>query len=183
MPKVNLRVVQDAPTAARVSCLQCAKCCTYVAVGINGPTTAKLATEILWHLYHQGVTVCRDEAGEWYVQFEARCKNLGSGNLCEVYLNRPHICRTYDDQSCEVNAPQADLIQFKEPKQFLEYLRVKRPKVYRAIEERGLVLSFHILTGKSQRARGPKLNNFLTIIRGNTNDPHPIELLRLAYGI
>jgi Fe-S-cluster containining protein len=110
-------------------------CCTYVAVGINGPTTAKLATEILWHLYHQGVTVCRDEAGEWYVQFEARCKNLGPGNLCTVYLNRPHICRAYDDQSCEVNAPQADLIQFKEPKQFLEYLREKRPRVYKAIEK------------------------------------------------
>jgi len=31
----------------------------------------------------------------------------------------------------------------------------------------GLVLSFHILTGKSQRARGPKLNNFMSIIRGN----------------
>jgi hypothetical protein len=105
-------------------------------VGINAPTTPKLATEILWHLYHQGVTVCRDEAGEWYVQFEARCKNLGPGNMCEVYLNRPHICRAYDDQTCEVNAPQIDLIEFKEPSQFLEYLRGKRPKVFKAIEHK-----------------------------------------------
>ena len=133
MPKVNLPVLQEPPAPGRVSCLQCAKCCTYVAIGINAPTTPKLATEVLWHLYHQGVSVCRDEAGEWYVQLEARCRNLGEGNLCSVYLNRPHICRAYDDQACEVNAPQAGLIEFKEPKHFLEYLSVKRPKVYKAI--------------------------------------------------
>jgi len=133
MPKVNLPVLQEPPAPGRVSCLQCAKCCTYVAIGINAPTTPKLATEVLWHLYHQGVSVCRDEAGEWYVQLEARCRNLGEGNLCSVYLNRPHICRAYDDQACEVNAPQAGLIEFKEPKHFLEYLRMKRPKVYKAI--------------------------------------------------
>ncbi|MEO5762676.1 MAG: YkgJ family cysteine cluster protein [Vicinamibacteria bacterium] len=133
MPPVKLPVVQDSPNPARVSCLQCAKCCTYVAVGINAPTTQKSATEILWHLYHQGVSVCRDDAGEWYVQFEARCKNLGEGNMCAVYLNRPHICRAYDDAVCEVNAPQVGLIEFKEPQQFLEYLHAKKPKVYNAI--------------------------------------------------
>jgi uncharacterized protein len=31
----------------------------------------------------------------------------------------------------------------------------------------GLVLSFHILTGPAYRTHGPKLNNFLSIIRGN----------------
>lgn len=136
MPRVNLPVIQDAPAPGHISCLQCAKCCTYVAVAINGPTTPKLATEILWHLYHHGVSVCRDEEGDWYVQFEARCKNLGPGNLCEVYLTRPHICRAYDDRSCEVNAPQAGLIEFTEPRQFLEYLSRKRPKVYGAIAEK-----------------------------------------------
>ena len=134
MPRVTLPVVQEAPVAGHVSCLQCAKCCTYVAVGINAPSTARLATEILWHLYHEGVSVCRDEAGEWYVQFPSRCKNLGEGNLCSVYFNRPHICRAYDDQGCEVNAPQAGLIEFTEPRQFLEYLSLKRPRIYKAIE-------------------------------------------------
>jgi Fe-S-cluster containining protein len=133
MPRVNLPVVQETPPAGRVSCLQCARCCTYVAIGINDPTTAKTATEILWHIYHEGVSVCRDGAGEWYVQVEARCKNLGEGNLCAIYLNRPHICRDYDDETCEVNAPQTGLIEFKEPRQFLEYLREKKPGIYRAI--------------------------------------------------
>lgn len=138
MPRVNLPVIQEqeAEKPGHVSCLQCAKCCTYVAVGINGPTSAKRATEVLWHLYHEGVSVCRDEEGEWYIQIASRCRNLGEGNMCSVYLNRPHICRDYDDQGCEVNAPQAGLIEFKEPSAFLEYLSREKPKVYRAIEKK-----------------------------------------------
>jgi hypothetical protein len=118
-------------------------------VGVNAPTTPKLATELLWHLYHEGVSVCRDEAGEWYVQFEARCRNLGEGNLCSVYFNRPHICRSYDDQLCEVNAPQAGLVEFKEPQSFLDYLRARRPKVYRAIAEK------YVPPGLRSAADGP----------------------------
>jgi Fe-S-cluster containining protein len=70
------------------------------------------------------------------VQFEARCRNLGEGNLCAVYFNRPHICRAYDDRSCEVNAPQPGLVEFKEPKEFLEYLSRKKPKVYKTIAKK-----------------------------------------------
>ncbi|MGF1597842.1 MAG: amidohydrolase family protein [Acidimicrobiales bacterium] len=39
--------------------------------------------------------------------------------------------------------------------------------LYRACIDLGLVPSFHILTGKSYKPRGPKLNNFMSIIRGN----------------
>src|SRR5262245_18991345 len=136
MTRVNLPVLQETPVPGRVPCLQCAKCCTYVAIGINAPTTPKLATEILWHLYHEKVSVCRDEAGEWYVQFETRCRNLGEGNLCAVYLHRPHICRAYDDRTCEVNAPQDGLIEFREPGQVLDYLKRKKPGLFAAIEKK-----------------------------------------------
>jgi predicted TIM-barrel fold metal-dependent hydrolase len=40
-------------------------------------------------------------------------------------------------------------------------------ELYDAAIDLGLVLSFHILTGQSYRPRGPKLNNFMSIIRGN----------------
>jgi predicted TIM-barrel fold metal-dependent hydrolase len=36
---------------------------------------------------------------------------------------------------------------------------------YEAAVELGLPLSFHILTGRSERPRGPKINGFLTIVR------------------
>ena len=38
---------------------------------------------------------------------------------------------------------------------------------YAAAIDLGLVLSFHILTGPAYRPRGPKLNTFMSIIRGN----------------
>ena len=109
MSKVSLPVIQEPRAEDRVSCLQCATSCTYVAVAINAPRTPKSATEILWHLYHEAVSVSRDEAGDWHVQFEARCKNLGEGNLCSVSFNRPHLCRSFSDEVCEVNAPQPGL--------------------------------------------------------------------------
>jgi len=39
--------------------------------------------------------------------------------------------------------------------------------VWRAAIDLELVLSFHILTGPSYKPRGPKLNSFMSIIRGN----------------
>ena len=38
---------------------------------------------------------------------------------------------------------------------------------FQASVDLDLVLSFHILTGKAYRPRGPKLNSFMSIIRGN----------------
>lgn len=133
----ELRVINEPPGAAakKVGCLECGKCCTYVAIGINAPTTPRLATDILWHLYHHDVSVCRDEAGEWFVQFESRCRNLGEGNLCSIYETRPMVCRAYDDDLCEVNAPQAGLVTFTEASQFLDYLKAKKPKLFDKISK------------------------------------------------
>lgn len=39
-------------------------------------------------------------------------------------------------------------------------------RFYETAVELGLPLSFHILTGPSERPRGPKINGFLTIVRG-----------------
>ena len=36
----------------QVPCLTCALCCTYIAVQIDAPDTAKEASEVLWYLYH-----------------------------------------------------------------------------------------------------------------------------------
>jgi Fe-S-cluster containining protein len=119
-----------------VPCLECGKCCTYVAVGINAPTRPRYATDILWYLYHDKVTVYLDGDGEWCVMFESRCKNLGEGLLCAVYPERPHICRSFDNRGCEVNAPDKEAITFREPAQFLSWLKEKRPRVYGLIQKR-----------------------------------------------
>jgi uncharacterized protein len=119
-----------------VPCTQCARCCRYVGVGINAPTTPRLATDVLWYLYHEQVSIYRDEQGEWSVMFETRCRKLRDDLLCGVYEARPHICRSFDNTTCDVNAPGARALTFNEPAEFLEWLRAKRPRVYAKLEGR-----------------------------------------------
>jgi Fe-S-cluster containining protein len=119
-----------------VPCTECAKCCTYVAVGINAPTKPRYATDILWYLYHEKVSVYKDGDGEWCVMFEARCRNLQDDLLCRVYAERPHICRAFDNTSCDVNSTEGEAITFRDPAHFLDWLKTKRPRVFRQLEKR-----------------------------------------------
>jgi putative zinc- or iron-chelating protein len=118
-----------------VPCTECGRCCTYVAVGINAPTTPRYATDILWYLYHEAVSVFRDADGEWAVLFETRCRNLQDDLRCAVYAERPHICRAFDNTGCEVNAPGGMQV-FRHPAEFLSYLERKRPKLYRTVSRK-----------------------------------------------
>jgi Fe-S-cluster containining protein len=131
---IPLPMAPPAP-ATLVACTECGKCCTYVAVGINAPTTPRTATDILWYLYHQGVSVYRDHGGEWAVMFDARCRHLQDDLLCAVYADRPHICRAFDNTGCEVNAP-GGMTVYREPREFLDYLKARRPKVYEAVAKK-----------------------------------------------
>jgi Fe-S-cluster containining protein len=76
-----------------------------------------------------------DGEGEWSVHFEARCRNLGADLRCGVYVDRPHICRTFDNRTCEVNDPVHDTLTFREPAEFLAWLRERKPRLYAKIEK------------------------------------------------
>jgi hypothetical protein len=134
MPRVPvpLTVLHQAPPLTE--CTECARCCTYVAVGINPPTTPRLATDVLWYLYHESVYVYADADGEWSVVFETRCRNLGEDRRCGVYGERPHICRGFDNRSCEVNAPSDRALTFRAPAEFLAWLGRTRPRLHDRIE-------------------------------------------------
>jgi Fe-S-cluster containining protein len=119
-----------------VECTDCGRCCTYVGVGINAPTSPRYATDILWYLYHEKVYVYVDGEGEWSVHFEARCRNLGPDLRCAVYVDRPHICRGFDNRTCEVNDPVHDSLTFREPAEFLDWLRGRKPRLLARIEKR-----------------------------------------------
>jgi Fe-S-cluster containining protein len=118
--------------AELIPCTRCAKCCTYVGVGINAPHSVRYATDVLWYLYHENVSVHRDAGGEWIVCFETRCRNLQDDLLCGVYHQRPVVCREFDNTACEVNAPGGGQT-FTEPAQFLDWLRLRRPRLYRRL--------------------------------------------------
>lgn len=125
---ISLPVRQSEPP--RVACTECARCCTYVGVGINDPRSPRLASDVLWYLYHERVAVYRDDDGEWSVLFETRCRNLRGDLRCDVYAARPHICRGFDDRSCDVNAPSQRAITFREPEEFLAWLEERRPRLH-----------------------------------------------------
>jgi Fe-S-cluster containining protein len=79
---------------------------------------------------------CTDGSGEWSVHFETRCRHLGDDLLCRVYAERPHICRAFDNTTCEVNSPDGKVLSFTTPEQFLAWLERTRPRVFRSIVKR-----------------------------------------------
>lgn len=121
-----------APPRAEVGCLTCALCCSYIAVEIDGPSSVKSATEILWHLYHHQVSVYRDNDDDWVVQFETRCRHLLDDNKCGIYETRPHICREYSEKTCEVNSDEQGQT-FYSPEEFLAYLKGKSARIYNSV--------------------------------------------------
>jgi Fe-S-cluster containining protein len=134
MPKSrrSTRPATKKPSAAPpalVSCTDCGKCCTYVAIEIDGPSSVRNATLMLWYLYHEGTSLYRDVDGEWVVQFESRCRHLTKDRRCGIYEVRPHICRQFDEKHCEVNTGD-DGQTFTNAAQLLEYLRVNRPRMH-----------------------------------------------------
>lgn len=128
----------------KVPCLTCGLCCTYIAVAIDAPSSVKSATEILWHLYHDHVSVYRDSDDEWMVQFETRCRHLGSDNRCAIYETRPPICRTYSEVTCEVNA-EDEGTSFYSPSAFLAYLAQRSQRIYLAVKRRYLPSAEHLI--------------------------------------
>ncbi len=116
-------------------CTECGRCCTYVSVFINEPDTVRNASDVLWYLYHEHVSVYRDGDGEWSVVFETRCRHLQGSRLCGVYERRPLICRDFDNTTCDVNAPEGGF-ELRSPEEFLAWLREEQPRVFRRLCER-----------------------------------------------
>ncbi|HET8647918.1 MAG TPA: hypothetical protein VFO85_20650, partial [Vicinamibacteria bacterium] len=110
----------------------------------------RYATDVLWYLYHENVSVHRDGNGEWMVIFESRCKQLGHDLLCGVYEQRPVVCREFDNRSCEVNAPVQGQT-YTEPAQFLDWLRASRPGLYARVANK--YLPPHLRPSARRRAR------------------------------
>ena len=128
-------MIQPTGGAGLVGCLECAQCCTYVAIDIEPPTRVAWAREILGMLDRDAVSVRRDEGGTWFVQFETRCRHLALDRLCRIYPHRPHICRGYDNTSCEVNRP-SDVRVYRTRAEFLQDLARERPRIHRALAAR-----------------------------------------------
>jgi Fe-S-cluster containining protein len=127
-PKLQLPILNNAKPSGTFDCAQCGLCCTYLAIEIDGPTTVKRATELLWYLYHEHVSIYLND-DSWMVQFETTCRYLTADRRCGVYATRPHICREFSEQDCEVNTGD-DGQTFYTVTAFMEYLKQAKPRVY-----------------------------------------------------
>jgi Fe-S-cluster containining protein len=129
--KLQLPVLAQPKAGGKFDCSQCGLCCTYLAIEIDGPTSVKRATELLWYLYHQDVSLYVND-DSWMVQFETTCRHLTADRRCGVYATRPHICREFSEQDCEVNTGD-DGQTFYTVAAFMDYLKKAKPRIHKLV--------------------------------------------------
>jgi uncharacterized protein len=122
-------------------CLECqGKCCSYFALPIDEPEDVGDFDDIRWYLLHENVSVFVED-DDWYVQIDNRCKALSDEALCEIYEDRPRICRKYKDEECEFAVPDGehDLL-LRTPEECMAYaaktLGKKAVKQYRKKQQK-----------------------------------------------
>jgi Fe-S-cluster containining protein len=98
---------------------------------------------------HEGVSVFVEE-GDWYIQFQTRCKNLREDNLCGIYEDRPKICADYEPGSCDYAGGDYQYDQlFTHPKQIEAYYERRTGKKLTAASP-----SKQQASGRASRQRG-----------------------------
>ncbi len=111
-------------------CATCgAKCCRYVVVELDKPTSKIDREEIRWLLAHENVLVYIDgDDGTWNVQFNTPCTHLDADNRCTIYRRRFDICRDHDADTCESSdGEQTDTI-FRTTEDFDRWHRAKKAR-------------------------------------------------------
>lgn len=97
-------------------------CCRYVAVELEEPEKEEDWDEMKWILHHENITIYKDNDGDWLVEFETKCKNLGEDNRCMIYDKRPDLCKKHDPESCVRHGDgEVAVILFETPDDIDEY--------------------------------------------------------------
>jgi uncharacterized protein len=98
-------------------CSRCinSKCCTYTTEAIGEAPRSKSDFEhLLWQVSHEPVEIYQDPGG-----------------ACAIYDERPQICRDYDNDWCEFDAPAEEgfKLHFHNYAELLKYCK-KRFKTW-----------------------------------------------------
>ena len=92
---------RESMTMGSIQCEHCAgTCCNYLALPIDKPKTIRDYDDIRWYLLHEGISVFVED-GDWFIQIQTRCKQLGEDNRCSIYESRPRICAEYSPGECD----------------------------------------------------------------------------------
>lgn len=119
------------------ACRKCTgMCCRYYALQLDTPTDWDEFDDIRWYLSHENTTIFVEE-GKWYLNVLNKCKYLSEDDYrCLNYDLRPHICRKYDTDGCDLTGHGYEYeMQFQNDKQMEEYMRIKLgPRVFDKLE-------------------------------------------------
>ena len=102
------------------------KCCRYFSLPIETPTAWDDFDAIRWYLAH-GRTMIYVDKEVWYLLVMSRCNYLLPDNRCQIYLNRPKICREYTTDDCEYDEEWIFEKVFETPEQIWEYAEAVLP--------------------------------------------------------
>ena len=115
-------------------CKNCTKCCEYICISIDKPTTKTAIDEIIWFLLHENIEVFIDNNNDWTVEIKTKCKALTKKNgHCKIYKQRPEVCKEHDHEECEHhNKDPYYKERFKTREEFLEFVKKRKTlsKVY-----------------------------------------------------
>ncbi|MES9903581.1 MAG: YkgJ family cysteine cluster protein [Sedimenticola sp.] len=114
-------------------CSRCpgTRCCTYMTEALGpAPRSKSDFDHLLWQISHEGVEIYKDE-GDWYLMIQGRCQHIGPNGACAIYEDRPQICRDYENEWCEMDAPAEEGFQlhFRNYQELLSYCK-KRFKTW-----------------------------------------------------
>jgi len=121
-----------------ILCEHCtAACCRYLALPLDTPRTARDYDDIRWYVMHEGVSVFVED-GDWYVQFQTRCRHLRADNRCGIYETRPEICAEYEPGECDYREGDYDYDHlFTHPSQIEAYFEKKTGRKLPSTVRRG----------------------------------------------
>ncbi len=112
-------------------CHECGRCCTYLAIEIDSPSSFADFENIHWYLTHRGISLYIDWEGDWFVEFETVCEHLSEAKTCGIYAERPQICSEFSWDECEVTTGEsAWKYRFETIEDVRSWLKEKRPAVY-----------------------------------------------------
>ena len=106
-PDIDIEAGAESEAFSKCDLCTNSKCCTYVTQQIDAPRSKYDFEILLWQVSHDGVGAYKDDDG-WFVMFEARCQHLLGDGRCNIYADRPTICRSHSNDYCEYDAPAED---------------------------------------------------------------------------
>lgn len=119
-PKISSRPKRSEIPSGEL-CSHCnGKCCRYIALPIDKPTTYEEFDYVRWYILHDKTAVFV-ENGDWFLLVNTPCKELGPDNRCMIYEKRPQICREYSTEKCEYDDLFVFEQYFETPDQVEEY--------------------------------------------------------------